>query len=109
MDIEKSFANLYDNKHELIRNIQNDLISQLEKAFIEGLKRKGFEFETKFALEQFVKKHCKCLDNNNLKERVYTVDDIPFLLHKYETKISNPVVIDRTITITATNGYFGYL
>jgi len=100
---------LYNLQEHAIHQLANNLQNQLEEAFIEGLKRKGFEFETKFKLEHFVKIHCKCLDNINLKERVYTVKDIPFLIHKYETKISKPIEIDKTMTITATNGYFGYL
>lgn len=99
----------YDLMNEVFASMQNNLNNQMETAIIEGLKRKGFEFENKFELEEFAKKHCRWEDNLSFKERVYYVNDIPFFLWKYRTEISSPITLDKKTTISGSYGTFAYL
>ncbi len=100
----------YDMMNDLTNKLHNDMYNQLEDAIIEGLKRKGFEFEGRIELEQFVKDHCRCEDRVDLKEKVYYVKEIPFFLWKYTPEIDfNPIIEDRRITMSAVFGNFSYL
>jgi len=94
--------------HDAVNKLCKDLNNQLDSCFIEGLKRKGFEFETKPELEQFIIEHCRCEDNVDFKERVYYVDYIPFFLHRYEVGVET-ITEDRKITMSANYGSFAYL
>lgn len=109
-----TFENLdlpnYDMINNVIGEISNDLNNKLENSIIEGLKRKGFEFKHKFELEKFIKEHCRCEDNVELKERIYFVHNIPFFLHNYESEINlNLLTKDDCKTISAIYGSFTYL
>lgn len=75
----------YDIIPDIINRISNDLKIKLENYFIEGLKRKGFEFNSQNELESFIKDRCRCADDTGLKERVYYVDNVPFFLHNYKS------------------------
>lgn len=102
-----SFNNSFN---ELTRKLCTDLHSQLEDAIIEGLKRKGYEFETKFELEQFAKDRCRCEDNVHFQERVYYVDDTPFFLHNYKVVFDIKTINkERCTKMYAENGSFVYL
>ncbi|MFY0481471.1 hypothetical protein ACI6PS_02600 [Flavobacterium sp. PLA-1-15] len=94
----------------LNRMFAETLISKMSKTFdeiaIEGLKRKGFEFQDNSELESFVKENCSVIDNIEHKERIYSVHGKPFLLHRYE------VVYDlenRGNLLTANYGYYCFL
>ena len=78
--------------------------------FIEGLKRKGFEFEKETDLVEFIKKNCRCEDRHDLKQKTYFVNDVPFLLHKYEMNTNLELSgYDRTVKTHADCGTFTYL
>ena len=96
---------------DVIGRLSSELNHQLETYIIEGLKRKGFEFENRFKLESFIKSNCRCEDRTDLKQRTYFVNDIPFFLHCYEIKMDlNPITNDKgEITMSANYGYFAYL
>lgn len=47
------------NMQDIVSNITKGFNKQLEEAFIEGLKRKGFEFKDELSLIQFIKNHFK--------------------------------------------------
>ena len=112
--VSPDFKGLELPKNDFINDalikVNKDLINQLENYIIEGLKRKGFEFKTKFELEKFVKDNCICEDNVNLEERVYYVNDTPFFLHRYKSVIDiEQLVEDRKITMSANCGTYAYL
>lgn len=87
----------------------SELQTKLEDYIIEGLKRKGFEFENRTDLEEFIKTRCECKDNINFKERIYYADNIPFFLHKYEI-IYEPITQDNNgIKMSANYGSYAYL
>lgn len=96
--------------HEAMNRLANGLCQKLDSYFIEGLRRKGFEFDNRIELEQFIKERCRCEDHTDLKERIYYVDDIPFFLHKYEIHLP-PVGIndDDSCMLTANYGHYAYL
>ena len=86
------------------------LKSQLEDVFIEGLKRKGYDFEHRFDLEEFVKRHVRCDDNLQAKERIYYIDNKEFLIHRYNSEQDyTPEFNDKGITISASLGEYAYL
>jgi hypothetical protein len=94
----------------VVARVTNDLINNLESYFIEGLKRKGFEFKHKIGLEEFVRERCRCEDNVDSKEKVYYVDNIPFFLHNYKSELLNmPSIKDREFKITVNLGSYSYL
>ena len=91
-------------------DLYEHLIKQVEDAFVEGLKRKGFAFENRFELESFIKKHCTSFDNITLHEKTYLVKGKAFFLHKYNPEIDiKQVNEERKTTFSATYGSFTYL
>ena len=94
----------------VIGRLSNDLNKKLEDYIIEGLKRKGFEFNHKLELEEFVKERCRCDDNIDLKEKIYYVDNIPFFLHNYKIEpLKMPSITDKEYKITSSLGTYAYL
>lgn len=95
---------------DVIGRLSSELNKKLEDIMIEGLKLKGFEFKNKIELENFIKAHCRCEDNIDLKERIYFVKDIPFFLHKYEIEMdTQPFYEERKYSMTANYGRYAYL
>ena len=94
---------------DVISRLCDGLNKQLENYLIEGLKRKGFEFENKFELESFVRQRCECIDNLEHKERIYSVDGKPFFLHRYEIIQQQITEENNGIKMTANYGSYAYL
>ena len=96
---------------DLIGRLSSQLNKQLEDYMIEGLKRKGFDFENRIELENFIKSNCRCEDRTDLKQRTYFVNEIPFFLHCYEIKMDlNPITNDKgEVKMSANYGSFAYL
>ena len=93
----------------VIGRLSSELNKKLEDYMIEGLKRKGFEFENRFEFENFFKNNCRCEETAQLKERVYFAKNIPFFLHKYAIEISNPITINRSVMMPVNYGSYAYL
>lgn len=95
---------------EIINKLSSKILTDLDNYFIDGLKTKGFEFGNRFELEEFVKENCRCEDNPFVKERVYFVKNIPFLLHKYDDGMNLITTIEEgSFGISANFGSFIYL
>jgi len=95
--------------NEMQKNVVFDLVNQLEKVIINGLKSKGFEFDKREDLENFIKDRCRCEDYVQKQQKIYYVDEIPFLLHNYEV-IYNPIERNENSTsISANWGTYQYL
>jgi len=95
---------------DIIGRLSSELNKKLEDLAIEGLKRKGFEFENRIELENFIKSNCRCEDRTDIKQRTYFVNDIPFLLHCYEIEMDlTPITIDREVKMSANYGRYAYL
>jgi len=98
------------NIADVIGRLSSQLNKQLEDYMIEGLKRKGFEFENRIELENFIKSNCRCEDRTDIKQRTYFANDIPFFLHCYEIEIDlNPITTDRGVKMSANYGRYAYL
>lgn len=90
----------------------NSILEQLNKTdniIIEGLKRKGFEFENRFELENFLKTSCRIAYQPGIKQRTYFANDIAFLVHCYESEISKPFIEDGILKITGSLGSYHFL
>ena len=86
------------------------LNKQLEDYTIEGLQRKGFEFENRMELENFIKSNCRCEDRTDIKQRTYFVNDIPFFLHCYEIEMDlNPIQTDTEVKMSAIYDRYAFL
>jgi hypothetical protein len=95
---------------DVIGRLSSQLNKQLEDYMIEGLKRKGFEFENRMELENFIKSNCRCEDRTDIKQRTYFANDIPFFLHCYEIEMDlNPITTDREVKMSANYGSYAYL
>lgn len=95
---------------DVIGRLSFGLNKKLEDLFIEGLKRKGFEFKKRMELEAFIKSNCRCEDRTDLKQRTYFANDIPFFLHYYEIEMDlNPITTDREVKMSANYGRYAYL
>ena len=94
---------------DVIGRLSSQLNKQLDDCIIEGLKRKGFEFENRLELENFIKTNCRCADTPHIKKRVYFANDIPFFLHCYEIEMTNPITLDRGVWVSANYGTYAYL
>lgn len=94
----------------VIGRLSSQLNKQLEVYMIEGLKRKGFEFENRMDLENFIKSNCRCEDRIDIKQRTYFANDIPFFLHCYEIEMDlNQIQTDRGFKMSANYGRYAYL
>ena len=90
--------------------ISDSLNSKLDGYIIEGLKRKGFEFENKADLHKFITEKCRCEDLQGVQERVYFIDDKPFFMHRYNTNLDiETIVEDRKTTVSGNYGSYAYL
>jgi hypothetical protein len=93
-----------------MNSVIDRLYKELDEKVIEGLKRKGFKFKNEIELHAFIQKRCRCQDNIELKQKVYYVDDIPFLLHDYKIgipKIPSTTHVKNKITVSL--GTYSYL
>ena len=111
MKLESKNSNKPQKQTLLIADVIGRLSSQLEKQLedymIEGLKRKGFEFENRMELESFIKSNCRCEDRTGIKQRTYFVNNIPFFLHCYEIEMDlNPIQTDRGVKMSANYGRY---
>ena len=114
MKLERTNLDLPQDPPLLIADVIGRLSSQLNKKledlWIEGLKRKGFEFKNRIELENFIKSNCRCEDRTDIKQRTYFVNDIPFFLHCYEIEMDlNPILPDRELKMSANYGRYAYL
>lgn len=114
MNLERTNFDLSQDPQLLIADVIGGLSSQLNKQLedyiIEGLKRKGFEFENRMELENFIKSNCRCEDRTDIKQRTYFVNDIPFFLHCYEIEVDlNLIQTDREFKMSVNYGCYAYL
>jgi len=90
-----------------VNDLTKTLNNKLDEILIEGLKEKGFEFDNRHDLIEFIQYRCSCEDMPDKKERVYYVDDKPFLLHNYESSFQFEG--GETNKITGTYGSYALL
>lgn len=109
-DLPQELQELQLLRADVIGRYYSKLNKQLEYYIIEGLKRKGFEFENRMELENFIRSNCRCEDRPDIKQRTYFANDIPFFLHCYEIVIDlNPITTDREVKMSVNYGSYVYL
>lgn len=94
---------------EITNKICQGLANKFDELFIEGLKRKGFEFESIDNAYDFINKRVMKSYDTELKADIYFVDNIPFFLHKQEAIYSPVLEHENEIKITATFGEYKFL
>lgn len=106
----ENISNKFDLINQRIEELYDKLHYKINEIVVEGLKKKGFEFKNKFEVEQFIVANCRCVDNTETKQRIYFVNNTPFLMHNYEVKVDLPK-IERCeyVSMYASIGEFAYL
>jgi len=97
-----------DIQKHITETLISDLHSKFDDIVIQGLKLKGFEFKDREETENFIKSRCRCEDKPHIKEKVYFVDNIPFLLHDYNI-IYEPFNPKEPFAIKANYGGYRYI
>lgn len=96
--------------NSLIEKAFIKLNQTLEGLLIEGLKRKGLEFNhNSFELIDFIKKNCRVEDAIHLQQRTYFVNDIPFFQHNYKAAYSSIGGADTAYGARITLGTYKFL
>jgi hypothetical protein len=76
-----------ENYPSFISQITIDICTQMAKQqedlIIEAFKRKGFEFNNRAEMENFIRLNCRCEDNTDRKQKTYFINDEPFMLWEY--------------------------
>lgn len=94
-----------DIQQEIVNEIKQKLEFNFEQMFIEGLKRKGYEFHNRVLLNEFIGEHCKVVDSPNRK--TFYVKDIPFLYYDYGVNIDMSNI--ENFYLTASLGNIDFL
>lgn len=74
---------IFNDFSVVTRDVILGLNQKLDDIIKEGLKLKGFDFSDPSDLKEFIKINCRCEDNVFDEEKIYFVNDIPFLLYSY--------------------------
>ena len=85
-------------ENRILENVQNELINKLDNLMIEGLKLKGFEFDNKTDLIEFIKNRVMCQDRPHIQEKTYLVDNIPFFFYKYSCDFTDMIKDNNKFT-----------
>lgn len=96
-------------REEVTNQLCQNLASKFDELFLQGLNKKGFEFKNRIETEDFIKSRCRCEDNVQFKQRIYFVDNIPFLLHDYKIDIDIPLMPRDIYKVTANYGKYAFL
>ena len=96
-------------EEKMTLELSKKMTTSLDDMFIKGLKKKGFTFENKSRLVEFVIKNCICKENVNLQEKTYYVNDVPFLLYSYRLDIVEVINNDTQFVLNANLGQYTYL
>ena len=109
-----TFENIELPNHDLSKDFASTILNSLNKKFedlvVEGLKKKGFEFENRVELEAFIKSNCRCEENIELNQRIYFIDNTPFLLHYYNSEPPQMITSEAgEYNMTANLGTYAYL
>jgi len=96
-------------QEQITKEITQNLSNRFDEIILEGLSLKGIIFGSREEAEAFIRLNCRCEDKIDLQERIYFVNDIPFLLHNYEV-IYEPITSNNNgIRMSANWGYYKFL
>lgn len=102
--------NIDNYENFVVDTITENLYSKIDDIFIEALKLKGYTFSNHIELIDFTKKYCSCVDNHIAKQKIYSVESVPFLMHDYNSDIDFDFNnINTSLTVSAQMGSFHFL
>ena len=93
----------------VMEKLNTDISKIFDEYIVEGLKRKGFEFETKEELISFISNNCTCEIDDNLDCRIYLVNGLPFFAHYPKLVPEYDYTKINETTFTFDLGYFSYI
>lgn len=96
---------------KIVSDITNKLSHQLDDVIIQGLALKGYKFDDKIKLMDFIKENCKVCDEKQNQRKIYLVKNIPFLMNDYSTKedILWKFQTNKDITVECVFGKFYFV
>lgn len=68
-----------DLQRDMAQRYLDAINAKIDDLITEGLRRKGYTFETRYQMIRFIRKYCRC-EISHLKEKKYFVKEVPFLL-----------------------------
>lgn len=98
-----------DIQEQINREITQNLCNKFDEIILEGLKLKGFTFDNRYKSEEFIKLNCRCEDNIQFQQKIFYVNEIPFLLHNYEVIFEPITEYNNEIKINANWGSYKFL
>lgn len=109
--IDKYLMNdkISDLRYELIGSMVEKSANRIDEILIEALKVKGFEFEDKSSLENFLKTKCKSISNVEEKTITLYVDETPFLMYDFNPIIEPVDMENNSITFRSTFAGYKFL
>lgn len=82
--------NFQEFQNSMIQKFSNKISEKIDEIILEGLKLKGFEFEHKIELIDFIKTNCNCIILEGEEESKYFfVNNDPFLILQFNNDLSN--------------------
>jgi len=98
-----------DIQEQITKEVIQNLSTKFDELILEGLSLKGIIFGSREEAEEFIKLNCRCEDNIQFQQKIFYVNDIPFLLHNYEV-IFEPITQDNNgINMNANWGSYKFL
>lgn len=96
---------------ELSKNYSKNLLKTIDFHVKEGIKRKGFEFNSKEEFHIFLSERCNCHIHTHLNKKIFFIDQKPFLIHEYneEEAFSQNTDDPSNITFTLSFGNFKFI
>lgn len=101
----------FSGLHEIQNQLLNSVYSKQDEILIEGLQRKGHQFNNKSEMIKFVSKYVRCDDNIYTRQKTFYVYDQPFLVQNYAEGLNfNTEYLDeRTIIAKWHLGSFKFI
>lgn len=95
--------------NSVIEQFAKQNLNEFERVFENGLNLKGYFFNNRKELEDFVKIHVTCVNLINSEKKTYLVDNIPFLVHNHKIELEPIKFEDRKTTMSASFGSYSYV
>lgn len=96
-------------QEQITKEITQNLSNKFDEIILEGLSLKGIIFGSREEAESFIRLNCRCEDNIQHQQKIFYVNNIPFLLHNYEV-IYEPITSDNSgIKMSANWGTYKFL
>ena len=86
--VSNAYANALDQLPKSLVGFKEQFDQEVERRVVEGLRRKGFTFETEEQLKEFYQSRCSMSTSIYISTKnTYLVDEEPFLIHEYKVSL----------------------